>query len=571
MLQIVSGKFYTSDERRETLVRGTIYSNIRVFSENDRIETAAGSLQPSTNLAGLRTLTYELIEQYEGPIASGVISSIGAKYFLQDFSSIASFSLNAICTPDPDLLRRLVGDQPLSPNSISPPRKYVGRMFEPEVSIKDADLDQFKEFTQDLIALKRSHYTAAMRAIRNYVTGLHRIGDDIDVAYTLLVASIESLARGFDGERPDWDEFDERKRTAIDRALVGADEAIADRVRNVLLDIEHSGLARRFRSFAINSLGPSFFREEAEQELRPIGKADLIVAVAQAYAIRSRYVHELAEIPKQIKHVWDLGDLVWDGDQPVLTLHGLTRLARHLIRSFIATSPKTEQEDYEYRGDFPNVVTMALAPEYWVSRHEGFRSGHARKKLEGYLSIVVSLRMGDKKPLPDIRDLLRKYEKMLPQAKDEHRLPMIALYTLFNNLVSEEDRLPQASKTVENCEALLAPPSLEMLGVRLGLCADIPWSLSEVESLYGGYRRQKYKTSGLKLPELFEIAFSLIMAEAYRKALEIEKAISTLEDAVDDHPQSAALRAALSALKNDGNSAISWMDLLLPKPDSSQA
>jgi hypothetical protein len=89
-----------------------------------------------------------------------------------------------------------------------------------------------------------------MKAIRTYVTGLHRVADDLELAYTLLVASIESLAQDFDGHEGSWNDFDETKRKKIDQALADADVATADRVRAALVEIEHLALSRRFRDFA---------------------------------------------------------------------------------------------------------------------------------------------------------------------------------------------------------------------------------------------------------------------------------------------------------------------------------
>lgn len=566
MLQIVSGKFYTDETRRRNIMRGTLYSNMRPPWRCERIETVAGSLQPSTAFRGLRTLSYEIVEEYEGAEGTGVLVSMGVDPFLKDFASIVSFALNVICTPDPDLLRRLVGDQPLSPSTISPPRTYVGRVFDSEVNISDADLDQFKVFIQELMALKRSHYLAAVGAIRTYVTGLHRIGDDIDLAYTLLVASIESLAQNFKGPDAEWNDYDERKRSAIDKALKGAADETGNRVRKALLKVEHIGLARRFRSFALQNLSPSYFREEAEGQVRPVGKADLVEAISQAYTIRSKYIHTLAPLPKQISNVWDLGETASHDRRPVLTLNGLARMARHLIFAYVRNGPKVEKESYRYQSDFPNIVELEMAPQYWVWQHEGFRPDIARQKLSGFLSLIASVQQ--KVPdaaLTDIRDLLRKYELLIPRAKAIHRLPMVALYGLFHVLVRQEDRLPEGAKLVERCDKLLEPPSLEGLAVRFALSRDVEWPVDEIASLYGGYYRQKYQKSGLKLPDLYETAFALTLAEAYRKDGNISAATKTLHGAIDNQPTTKALRAALDALTSEWDAPILWRVLLLPE------
>ena len=57
---------------------------------------------------------------------------------------------------------------------------------------------------------------AAMRAIRSYVTGLHQLADNYELAYTLLVVSIEALEQEFDDFQPIWQDYDQRKRLAMD-------------------------------------------------------------------------------------------------------------------------------------------------------------------------------------------------------------------------------------------------------------------------------------------------------------------------------------------------------------------
>jgi hypothetical protein len=81
----------------------------------------------------------------------------------------------------------------------------------------------------DILALERKSYEAAMRAIRRYVVGAHRISDDVDLAYALFVMSIESLAQEFDGFEPVWEDYDQSKRQQIDDALLGRRICVAER------------------------------------------------------------------------------------------------------------------------------------------------------------------------------------------------------------------------------------------------------------------------------------------------------------------------------------------------------
>ena len=78
---------------------------------------------------------------------------------------------------------------------------------------------------------------------------MHRLSDDLDLAYALLVASIEALAQEFDSTIPVWEHYDERKRNRIDKALTEATEPVSQAVRNAILANEHIALKRKFSSF----------------------------------------------------------------------------------------------------------------------------------------------------------------------------------------------------------------------------------------------------------------------------------------------------------------------------------
>ena len=106
---------------------------------------------------------------------------------------------------------------------------YVGRVFEARAASDAADVDLLQPSVRDLVGLRRQGYEDAIRAIRRYVTGLHRIGDDLDLAYTLLVASIESLAQEIDALTPTWSDYDQQERQTLDTALAGVDPLAADR------------------------------------------------------------------------------------------------------------------------------------------------------------------------------------------------------------------------------------------------------------------------------------------------------------------------------------------------------
>lgn len=565
MLQIATGKFFAHDIERKNLMRGVLFTNLRASFEATAIETIAGTLKPSTSFHGLRSFTYEMIERMEGGPHSGALVSVGADAYLRDMATVTSFALNVTCTPDHDLARRLIGDPTLGPNTSTAPRKYIARVFDAEVWMQDHEAEEFCAFVAELIGLDRKHYLGAIRSIRTYVTGLQRIGDDIDLAYTLLVASIESLAQGFDGHEAVWSDYDQQKRAKIDAALDGADREVAERVRAALLEVEHVALTRRFRAFALENLKPSFFREEAKGQIRPVGRTELIEAISHAYTIRSKYMHTLAEVPKLISHVWDHSDTVRIERKPYLTIHGLARLARHLIFEFVRKAPKIEKETYQYRLDFPGVVQMEMAAQYWVWQHEQFEVGQSLRKFEGFLQLVAGVQTKQKDaPFVDLRDLLRRYEELIPQAKPNYRLPMVATYYLFNALVGPDNRVENAGSFEKPYMGLLDPPSLEGLGLRFALGQEIEWSASELADLGKTYYQRKYRANGFTLPQIYEVALCLSITEAYRREGNLADATASIEAARDNLPSVSVLVDAAAQLAEKPDEPIIWMTLLLP-------
>jgi len=161
------------------------------------------------------------------------------------------------------------------------------------------------------VDLKRKSFLAAMQAIRTYVTGLHRVADDLELAYTLFVASIESLAEDFDGSVGHWSDYEDSKRHRIDRALADADEVTAEKVRTALVEIEHLALSRRFRDFSLDHISRSALREPGR--VGAPGCLDLRAGLKEAYGLRSRYLHSLKDLSKLLDSHFSYSETVRSG------------------------------------------------------------------------------------------------------------------------------------------------------------------------------------------------------------------------------------------------------------------
>ncbi|WP_220746693.1 hypothetical protein, partial [Shewanella colwelliana] len=483
--------------------------------------------------------------------------------YISDFSAILSFALNCIATPDHDLTSRLKSNQ----RGLSipvPPNKIVSRFFESEIILKPNEESYLVVFIDHLIGLKREHYLGVMRAIRTYVTGMHRVADDLELAYTLIVASIESLAQDFDGHDSSWDDLDQRKRKLLDEALKEAETSTASKVREAILEIEHTSLSKRFRTFATQNVSESFFREEAEGINNPIARSDLSQGLKQAYIARSKYIHNLKELPKLLT----LGDLssetVRIDNQTWFSLQGLCRLARHAITEFVFKQPTVESEVYDYRLERSGIVMAPMAPQYWVGNADNINRDSGAKRLEGFLQ-QLSLHLLSPKgsTITDLQPVLCKVESLLQQMKKCERLPFVTLYFLFNGLLSEEKRMKAVGDIEKKFIGELKNPSPESLVYHL-LFNQVPdWELQVHRESIMTYFKTRDNRGKIRIPRVFEAGILLSLAERYRLEGNYENAKEQVSFALENYPENMALRKFEEKYIIDNTIKIIWGEILL--------
>ncbi|HZZ32903.1 MAG TPA: hypothetical protein VFE10_13030 [Phenylobacterium sp.] len=563
MLQINSGKLYPNGVRRTNELRGVLYSNLFLMRMDDgAIVTEAGRLlqAEATNLP--RPVVYEITEQFDDAPGEGVLISHGVQPYLQDFAAIVSFVLRVTCTPDPDLCSRLLTEK-RSLGVRTPPVKLVRQVFDKEVWFHDEDDEQLKGFVADLIALKRKSFLAAMRAIRTYVTGLHRVADDLELAYTLLVASLESLAQDFDGHKPQWSDYEQSRRLRIDKALLGADELTAGQVRDAILKGEHVALGRRFREFVLAHLPDSYFLEGGRAGAP--GRLDLRDALKEAYDLRSQYVHRLQDLPHLLDADLSYSETIRSGHATFLTLEGLSRVARRVILEFVARQPKCETEQYDYRLERFGIMSAEMAAQYWIWRPEGFVKGQCRKYFSALLDQVAA-QMLTKQPIVDMRQVTAKIEDALSGFRGEDRRASAAIYVLFNNFVGPDERTARFAEVHKKCAKILADPSIEALCLHLLYDMTPTWPLSAQQEVLDNYFEARNRNSGLRVAELIEAGMALSLAERYRSAGETGQAKRLLDFAAVNVLHAGPLAALAAGF--DPEASIDW-HVLLPQPAAS--
>ncbi len=233
MLQIMQGMYFREVPLTDTVHRGIYYTNLRVYRDQS-LSFVFGRLLPSTTFQGLRTLTVEAKERLETLTLNGqqeVLAATTGDQLLDEIAAVIAFCLNVTCVRDYDMARRLIATDDDTKMTRRGPTSLLRQTFDAAVVLADAAVADLDQFVQALVALERKSYEAAIRALRQVTDATLLVDEDPALAYTLIVAALESLSQAIELPAATWEEYDEPKRRRIDAAVEKLDSAARDQVR----------------------------------------------------------------------------------------------------------------------------------------------------------------------------------------------------------------------------------------------------------------------------------------------------------------------------------------------------
>lgn len=562
MLQINTGKLFSRGVGRTNPLTGILYTNARL-GWNSRLETLAGVLRTVGADHQDNACIFDMEERIELAVNEpGVLVSHGVSPFLDDFAIVATFGLGAIFSRRAETVRALTGSEGRRGGH----HALLDGVYDETVSISDAQVEDFARFVETLLALERRSFLGAMRAMRTFVSGLHRLADDPSLAYTLMVAAAESLAQKFDDYEPQWQDLESRKRVDLDRAIASADADVQSALRKAVLKHEHLLLGRRYREFILARIDDGFFRQ-AGLKGRPVARWELGPALRLAYNLRSAHIHELKTLPDILTMGVHHYESVNVEREPALTLQGLYRVTRHTIRAFVVEQPKIAFEPYNYQLEQAGIVSLPWAAQYWIGQPLT-RPAEALHRFEGALEIVSSQLMQEPNSalFPDMRPVLAEVERLLHQAAPADRAAMLCLHILYNTRISPAFRSPDYEAFLEeHVEEASRPGPVTLTLVPIyGEHDDDAWSLLDHQKALDDYFEQRRKAKGLHAPRVLEAAMCLHLAEKYRLAGNIDIARATISRALEAHPGVPALLVLEAEF--DGGAPIKWTEVLLTPP-----
>lgn len=571
MLQISAGRFFRPGVKlNERIHRRTVYSN-GWFVDQAPVKLPVGTIIGSTEIQGLSTAMLEAVDRLEATRPDGTddfLFATGGDELIDDIAYLMTFILNRTFSRNHDQVHRLVFGEHVAGQRGGAAGLFPG-LFEPQQTIQPADLEDLKLFMGTLLDLSREDFARVMRVIRNTVDATRRAIDDPTGAYTDLVAALESLGDDHLTAPATWDRYDGRARKIIDAALEGEDQALVEKLRAAILEAERVGLKRRFVSSTLARVSAAYYRNEAVGVVRPPQSADLERMLGLAYDIRSRRGHVLE----------DLGDEAWvftDGSETgfvprlrrILTLAGLWRLVRHVVRRFVADATKTAPEPWDYRDALPGILRMQLAPQYWVSQADGFDAHTAETWFNGVAEAFIAWCGGHADEGIDLTGIVEKIEQLVPTMPDgAAKTAMIAIYALWYEWTDQKDRRSGAREFLNTHGPCLDRPS--PIAFTFGLLSKrgIPeWTVVEWTELATARRAARMAGKETPLPTAVDVLLQLETADQLEAVGRRDGAVEFASNAVEECPGNEDLHAWEKRLvTGDHNPNFNWHKFLYGK------
>ncbi len=566
MLQIITGKFFKKEERHKSNRKAVFFSNYGCICP---IETCIGTLEP-VDIHTITTWVFSYVNQREKEGGNFEIVSSGDDEIVEQFRRLAIFGLRAYFASQRHEVEHYCRQTKISITDDSIPSQMLDRYFTVGLRGYNEDPESFQKLVEKTLSLKRERYLATMAALGTFCSALEATSTSLDLAYSMLIYVLESLAHGFDGYEPTWGDYEHNVRKPLDSVLASIPVETSLRIRTALLKSSHLRLMKRFLCFVETHTDDSYFIRGAEGIDGAIRKSEFARALKNAYRIRSGYVHELKPIVSQLRiPAISRQDAFRWRQEPYFTVSGLVRLISHVLNNFIERGESMIHEDVNWRAQLPGIVTLNMAPQYWIHDAASFSPEEANHRYRAFLEhLAANIRL--KKPLLDLTSLMETIERYLNEANDRQKTAMLCLYVVCNFYRPVELRRPNWERVLKDYETLLDTCCIETFSARLAIGANLEWDFQACSQCFEEYDRARFGRSATQIPALFEIA---MMAAVANKALaegKNEAHVSYLQKAILDSPGLIEIQSILREALHNGTN-VDCQELLFGKLELLQA
>ncbi len=209
MLQIISGKFFKTDNRHRFNCKGITYSN---YSWVAPIKTCIATLEPVNTYLPISSYVINYVNQIEKEEGRFGIVKTGDADIIQQFQLLCMFGLKAYFDIDRNNVEFNCRKNPKDTSGEYIPSKYVKRIFDSQILGRIEEIEYFTKFVEKVIDLPRGKYKSVIKYLNNLNSAFQMISRNFDLAYSILVYCLESLSQDYDNYRAVWEDYPEEKK-----------------------------------------------------------------------------------------------------------------------------------------------------------------------------------------------------------------------------------------------------------------------------------------------------------------------------------------------------------------------
>lgn len=227
MLQIISGKFFTSADLLKHDGLAVVYSNIRSFAP---IETCIATIAPAGN-SGAFVIKYTNQIERDDERRQARLIRVGDPEIVDQFLLLSTFGLQAFFSLDPNEVTLNCRTTAVNDGDNILPSRFIPRYFEPEVYAKSEAVCRFRAFVAKVISLPREKYELTLRYLSALRDALDAINYNFDLSYSMIVYAMEALSQSGSTFIPVWDDYDPTMRSRLSKSFGKMDAAVVEEVK----------------------------------------------------------------------------------------------------------------------------------------------------------------------------------------------------------------------------------------------------------------------------------------------------------------------------------------------------
>lgn len=517
MLQYLSGKYLKEYQTKKITDKDIFYSNtilIDLVENKEKLETPIGTLEIinlndlfNCSTSYLLTLNGEIFEtnhSYEFPSATNQFRILLSFWFKSVFE-FEKIDTERRCRQNNTSLK----DQIL-PCNILP--EYF------EMNKVSKDISSFNDFLNSLFKLTRIEYESVITSITAFIYALESIDYNLELSYSLMVFSLESLCQEFDKFENEWKDYSGDLRGKINKLneQYEVSQEYYIELQNILIEDKDLKIKKRFIEFVKLYLDDDFFKEEAKNIKNPVRKSELDSILENVYSIRSGYVHSLNEFNDiQVLMMQKLDNETMNYDKgKFLTLSGLVRLVHNVLKNFVFQNAELEKEEENPLQIEPPTNNY---PKNGICNEGSFKKEEIRQYFKRFL--LHFEKYSEKDNLNELNEFIINLEDGIKNGiPNGLKSSAFTLYYLCNKLYDANEGISPNFKKIyykQHFDQTLNELTIETLLTKLILNEEINWELEEIIECYEKYMKDKSKKKKFILPQYFENIIQIYITNEY--------------------------------------------------------